>query len=153
MSSQIERFRQYLETERNASEHTVDAYVSDITDFATRIRGDEKFDDWAEIDRDQARAFVMSLHDSGDGKRSIQRKLSAMRSFFRFLIREDRAQNNPFDRLPPIKADKPLPEVMNISEVERLIAAVDRYWKDAAAEERSRPQDAEFASARDSAIV
>ena len=123
----VERFKSYLATERNASEHTVEAYTSDIADFAARIRGDADFDDWATVDRDQARSFVMSLHESGEKKRSIQRKLSALRTFFRFLIREEVVAANPFSRLPAIKADHPLPEVMNISEVERLISAVDAY--------------------------
>ena len=149
----VERFRSYLATERNASEHTVEAYTSDIADFATRIRGDAEFDDWATVDRDQARSFVMSLHESGEKKRSIQRKLSALRTFFRFLIREEVVAANPFSRLPAIKADHPLPEVMNIGEVERLIAAVDAYWRAAVDEERSRPQDAAFSSARDAALV
>ena len=151
--SWTERFQSYLATERNASEHTVEAYTSDIADFAGRIRGDAEFDDWATVDRDQARSFVMSLHDSGEKKRSIQRKLSALRTFFRFLIREEAVAANPFSRLPAIKADHPLPEVMNISEVERLISAVDAYWRIAVDEERSRPQDAAFASARDAALV
>jgi integrase/recombinase XerC len=151
--SSLERFREYLVNERNASEHTVDAYSSDIAEFALRVREAADFDDWRSVDRDQARAFVMMLHDNGDSKRSIQRKLSALRSFFRFLIREGVVPANPFNRITGLKADRPLPEVMNISEVERLIAAVGKCWNDAVAEERSRPQDAEFAAARDGAIV
>ena len=151
--SRLERFRDYLTTERNASPHTVDAYCSDIAEFAVRLRGDDAFDRWEEVDRDQARTFVMMLHDNGDSKRSIQRKLSAMRSFFRFLIREEVVSANPFTRMPGLKADRPLPEVMKISEIERLIDAVGKCWNDAVAEERSRPQDAAFAAARDSAIV
>ena len=153
MKSALERFRDYLATERNASPHTIEAYSADISEFALRVREDEKFDDWAEVDRDQARSFVMMLHDNGDGKRSIQRKLSALRSFFRFMIREELVRSNPFTRMPGLKSDRPLPEVMNISEVERLIAAVAKYWSSAAAEDRSRPQDAEFAAARDGALV
>ena len=153
MKSALEKFRDYLANERNASTHTIDAYSADITEFAERVRDNGDFDDWAEIDRDQARSYVMMLHDNGDSKRSIQRKLSAMRSFFRFMIREELVGGNPFNRMPGIKADRPLPEVMNISEVERLIAAVAKYWQNAVAEERSRPQDAEFAAARDGAIV
>ena len=151
--SWTERFKNYLATERNASEHTVDAYSSDIADFAEHVRGDAEFDDWASVDRDQARSFVMNLHERGEKKRSIQRKLSALRTFFRFLIREEAVAANPFSRLPAIKADHPLPEVMNIGEVERLISAVEEYWRTAVAEERSRPQDAAFSSARDAALV
>ena len=153
MRSALEKFRDYLATERNASPYTIEAYSSDIAEFAIRVREDEKFDDWSEVDRDQARSFVMMLHDNGDGKRSIQRKLSTLRSFFRFMIREELVRSNPFTRMPGIKSDRNLPEVMNISEVERLISAVAKYWRDAVADDRSRPQDAEFASARDGTLV
>lgn len=153
MKNSVERFRTYLETERNASPHTIDAYTSDILDFAQAIRDTTEFEEWKSVDREQARSFVMTLHERGDGKRSIQRKLSAMRSFFRFLIREGITDVNPFSRLPPLKAERPLPGVMNISEVERLIAAVGKCWSEAVDQGRSRPQDAEFASARDGAIV
>ena len=145
MKSALERFRDYLSTERNASPHTIEAYTADIAEFALRVRENADFDDWSTVDRDQARSFVMTLHDNGDGKRSIQRKLSALRSFFRFLIREGVTAENPFVRMPGLKTDRPLPEIMNISEVERLIAAVAKYWNEAAADGRSRPQDAAFA--------
>ena len=153
MKSALERFRDYLAAERDASPHTIEAYTADIAEFSLRVRENADFDDWATVDRDQARAFVMMLHDNGDGKRSIQRKLSALRSFFRFLIREGAAAENPFLRMPGLKTDRPLPEIMNISEVERLIAAVAKYWNEAVADGRSRPQDAAFAAARDGALV
>lgn len=153
MKTALERFHDYLATERNASPHTIEAYTADIREFALRVRESADFEDWASVDRDQARSFVMMLYDNGDGKRSIQRKLSAMRSFFRFLLREELVNANPFCRLQSLKADHPLPKIMNISEIERLISAVGKFWNDAVADGRSRPQDAAFAAARDEALV
>ena len=75
-------FLRYLRAERNASEHTVEAYSSDILEFITRVKGgEESFNDWNGVDRDDAKIFLLRLHEAGDGKRSMQRKLSAMRSF------------------------------------------------------------------------
>ena len=56
-----EEFLRYLALERNASPHTVNAYGADITEFCTLIMENAAFDDFGEIDRDQARSFVLQL--------------------------------------------------------------------------------------------
>jgi len=153
MSDMLERFLQYLRAERNASVHTVAAYSRDIQEFRTKVR-DAGFDDWSSVDQEQARTFVMELYQTGDGKRSIRRKLSAMRSFYRFLIRSGAVKADPFASLPPIKADKPLPKIMNISQIEQLIQAVPAYWNSALAAGTARSQEsADFSSARDEALI
>ena len=149
-----EDFCRYLETERNASEHTVDAYRRDIAEFGSRIMENENFTDWGSVDNDQARLFVMKLFDAGDAKRTIRRKLSALRSFYRFLIRHGKLEDNPFSGLAPIKSDKPLPVVMSISDIDRLITGVKSYWEQAAAAGLSKSEEsAEFAQARDTALI
>jgi len=150
----LDGFIRYLEIERNASPHTVDAYRRDIAEFGLRIRDDENFSDWTNVDHDQARTFVMKLFDAGDSKRSVQRKLSSLRSFYRFLIKHEQMTDNPFSGLAPIKSDKPLPVVMSISDIDRLIAGVRTYWQSAAASGLSKSEDsAEFAEARDTAMI
>jgi site-specific recombinase XerD len=112
-------FIRYLENEKNASPHTVSAYFSGVQEFALKVMdSDESFNDWAMVDQNQARSFVMALHESGNSKRSIQRKLSSMRSFFRYLMLIGKAQSNPFKNMPMIKTGKPLPKVMSINQVE-----------------------------------
>ena len=81
-----ETFLRYLALERNASPHTVSAYGADITEFCTLVMENPEFDNFKEVDRDQARSFVLQLYNSGATKRSVQRKLSALRSFFRYLL-------------------------------------------------------------------
>ena len=148
-------FLRNLRTERNASEHTAASYLSAITEFAVKVReADASFDRWEEVDQDQARTFIMELHASGNSKRSIQCKLSGLRSFFRYLRQIGRVTVNPFDGLPPLKIDKPLPKVMSINQVEALIAAVDPWWRDAGSAGLVRSADgAEFSRARDKAII
>ena len=154
MTSLLDSFLHYLKTERNSSEHTVAAYSRDIREFGSRIRDDQDFSDWTSVDHDQARSFVMKLFDAGDSKRSIQRKLSAMRSFYRFLIKHNLAENNPFSGLAPIKSDKPLPVVMSINDIDRLIAGVKEYWEQAALTGLAKTEDsADFAEARDTAMI
>lgn len=148
-------FLRYLRAERNASEHTAAAYSRDILEFVTRVKGgDESFNDWAGVDRDDAKIFLVKLHEAGDGKRSMQRKLSAMRSFFRYLVRSELVKENPFLRLPPVKADQPLPLVMSISQIDRLTAAVDGYWRQALAAGIPKSEEsAVFSAARDLAMI
>ncbi len=155
MSTALNGFLQYLRTERNASEHTMDAYRRDILEFLRLVMDtDESFNDWIKIERNQARRYVSSLYESGDSKRSIQRKLSALRSFFRYMIRQELATENPFMKLPRIKAEQPLPLVMSINQIDLLTQAVSEYWSIATSNGIAKSDEsAEFAGARDLAIV
>ena len=155
MSAALDGFLQYLRVERNASSHTVEAYRSDILEFLRRVmEADESFNAWSQVESNQARRFVSSLFEAGDSKRSIQRKLSALRSFFRYMMRMELLGDNPFLKLPPIKADQPLPLVMSINQIDLLTKAVGEYWEMAAANGISKSDEAaEFAAARDLAMV
>ena len=151
----LEEFIRHLRGERNASEHTIAAYVHDIIEFAQLVRNsDESFDDWQSVDLEQARTFQMKLFEAGDCKRSQRRKLSALRSFFRYLQKTGQLDVNPFTRMPPLKVERPLPTVMNLSQIDRLLAAVPAYWEKAVVTGLAKTEEgAEFASARDRALV
>lgn len=153
--SLLNRFVAYLRNERNASEHTVEAYYSGCVEFARMVRGsDESFDNWKDIGKEDARAFIAALYDAGNNKRSIARKLSGMRSFFRFLCRIEAVQLNPFTGLPKMKTDRSLPKVMTVSQVDNLINAVTSTWADAMTSGRVRTEwGAEFSCARDKAMI
>lgn len=153
--SRLEEFIRHLRGERNASEHTVTAYAHDIIEFAQLVRNsDESFDDWKSVDLEQARTFQMKLFEAGDCKRSQRRKLSALRSFFRYLQKTGQLDANPFSRMPPLKVERPLPKVMNLSQIDQLLEAIPAYWEKAAATGLAKTEEgAEFASARDRALV
>ena len=126
----VDAFVRYLRNERNASEHTIAAYTTDIAEFAESFGEEGEFDDWRKVGREAARNFIVELSRRGVARRSIQRKLAALRSFYRFLQRELDYPANPFAELPAPKAGRPLPLVMNINQVENLIEAVGSYWRD-----------------------
>ena len=153
--SYLSEFIAYLRNERNASEHTIAAYVSGCVEFAVKVRSsDSEFNDWASVDSEQAKLFIAELYDSGNSKRSIARKISSLRSFFRFLNMCGAVSFNPFAGLPQMKADTPLPKVMSINQVEILISAVSSYWADAIVSGRVRSEEgAEFSCARDKALI
>ena len=155
LSGYLSDFISCLQNERNASEHTISAYTASCIEFAQKVRSaDASFNDWQSVDREQAKSFIAALYEAGNSKRSIARKISALRSFFRFLNRTGAVQANPFAALPPMKADKPLPKVMSINQIDTLISAVVSTWADAIASNRVRSEaGAEFSCARDKAII
>jgi len=86
----IERFRQYLMMERRCSPHTVAAYTRDLQALVSYCDR-TGLESWTALDSGHVRSFAARLHAGGLGPRSIQRRLSAVRSFYEFLQREAHA--------------------------------------------------------------
>jgi len=121
MKEAIARFAGYLATERNVSTHTLDAYASDLAQFAEfvhRERGVEAGP--AAVDHLLIRRWLALLHKDHQ-KSSIGRKLAALRAFFRYLVREGRLAKNPAELVSTPKKEKRLPFHLNIDEVTSLV--------------------------------
>jgi integrase/recombinase XerC len=150
----VMRFMQYLQHERNASRHTTSSYLLDIGQFATGTWGAGVTPPyrWDDADRFAARGFLAGLQKSGMNSSSTGRKLSALRSFYRFLEREDAVEVNPFGGVRAPKRARNLPRVVSVAEMGRLLdapmAAIRRR-------EQSGEKDAfvRYAAARDRAIL
>lgn len=119
----VAHFVQYLKSERNASGHTVRNYLSDMAQFAASRWGAEAKIPlpWSEVDRFGARKFLVEVQKLGRKPATTGRKMSSLRSFFRFLQREEYIAANPFSAVTSPKRGRPLPEVMSVDEVTRLI--------------------------------
>ena len=87
MQSEIDQFLQHIITERQLSSHTYSNYQRDLTRMLSWCQG-QSIGQWHELQNIQIRVFVGELKKSGLSGRSIQRTLSALRTFFHFLIRE-----------------------------------------------------------------
>jgi integrase/recombinase XerC len=105
----IDGFIKYLKTERNLSDNTLEAYRRDVMQFLA-FAG---HDDPRRIDRNNIRAFLGSLQRQGMDKRSMGRKLSALKSYFKFCLREGLADQNPALGLRSPKPDKKLPHFLS----------------------------------------
>ena len=84
----VERFGRHLTTERRLSAHTVSAYLREIAawqDWCQRTG----LNDWRRVDSAHLRSFAARSHAAGLAPRSVQRRLSALRTFFSFLVRDD----------------------------------------------------------------
>jgi integrase/recombinase XerD len=118
----IERFHDFLTVEKGASPRTDDAYLRDIARFAVfaRLKGAASP---ATVGAPTLRAYVYHLKDLGLSPASIRRNVSAVRSYFRFMLGEGHLVRDPSERLETPKRWRTLPEVLTVAEAERLIAA------------------------------
>jgi integrase/recombinase XerC len=119
MKESIEQFCRYLETERNASVHTVSAYRSDLAQFAAFLEGQGNPAPEA-VDHLSVRRYLAHLH-KGLTKSSIGRKLSAVRALFRYLMREGRLERNPAELVSTPKKEQRVPFHLNIDQVFALV--------------------------------
>ena len=151
----VENFLTYLRNERQASEHTIDNYVTDITQFANLVLGSSlKKTIWQHADVYQARSFILALQKDNLARTTILRKISSLRSFYRFLVRENVTESNPFIGITSPKKGKKLPKYMSVNEVGKLLNAPAVYWVKALAKGNAKDEEsANFASARDTAIL
>lgn len=137
-------FLRFIADARNLSPHTVAAYRRDLIELAAFL--DRWFDGsdwtWAGVDRIALRAFLGELNRRGRARRTLARKLSAVRSFFRFLHREEFIEANPARAMRAPKLDRPLPSWLTRGEVETLFEAA-----------ANRAAQGSFADTRDLAML
>jgi integrase/recombinase XerC len=136
----IERFRRHLAVERRCSPHTVAAYTRDLQSLVSYCER-TRLESWTAVDNGHLRSFAARLHAGGLGPRSIQRRLSAVRSFYEFLQTEahvlrttaardvksdvDRdvagIRSNPGQDVRAPKAARRLPETLDADQMARLL--------------------------------
>jgi integrase/recombinase XerD len=118
----LDQFREYLALEAGRSAHTVENYARDIrrlVEYAAS-RGGRRPED---VTTAQLREFVYALKDLGLAPATIRRQVSAVRTYYRFLIGEGRVARDPSERLESPRQWRTLPAVLTRAEVERLLAA------------------------------
>lgn len=150
----LHNFLRYLTDERQASRHTVENYQRDILQFADLVFPSCASPDWRRTGVEEARKFVIALQQKQLARNSVLRKISSLRSFFRYLLREELVEKNPFTGIAFIKKEHKLPKFMSINEIERLSAIPEFYWRQSLNNGSARDKDsAVFAAARDTALI
>ncbi len=117
----IERYLAHLAQERRGSAHTVAAYRRDLGELAA-FCGRRECTRWADLDEPGVRAFAAGAHAAGLGPRSIQRRLSAVRGFYGYLLREGAAARNPATGVRAPKLRRVLPATLDADGMGRLLA-------------------------------
>lgn len=129
----LARFHRYLSAERRLSSHTDTAYARDLAALV-KFCDRERLADWGALDPQHVRSFAARSHAAGLAPRSIQRRLSALRSFFEFLLREGagarrsggpggaaRVLANPARGVHAPKAPRRLPQTLDADQMARLL--------------------------------
>ena len=117
----VHKFINYLQIEKNYSDHTVTNYKIDLKEFSGSIK-DKPIEQVTHVD---VRLFLARLKEKNFSKRSVARKMACLRSFFKFLHREGYIKTNPAASLSTPKIDKKLPLFMNASDVVKLLESPD----------------------------
>ncbi|MEI7905936.1 MAG: tyrosine recombinase XerC [Bacteroidota bacterium] len=140
MQKLISAYLSYLEHERNFSQHTIVSYATDLAQYYSFLQKKfpeliEKHDD---TDNGVIRVYLGILLDSGIAKKSIVRKLSALRSFYKFLVRKKIVRQNPALNIVTPKVEKKLPQFVDKESMEKILAL---------------PETGTFSGARDSVVL
>lgn len=109
----IDRFLQYLEFEKRYSSHTLTAYKKDLQQFYDYISLVYQTSKINEVDHQIIRSWIVSLINEGISSRSVNRKISTLKSFYKFLQREKQIDSNPLIKILPPKTNKKLPEFVD----------------------------------------
>ena len=116
----IDRFLQHLQTERRLAANTCKHYQRDLTELldwcnAAGING------WHDLDTHLVRKYAAQCHRRGLCGRSIQRRLSALRTFYNYLLREQQVLQNPGLDVRAPKSEQHLPDTLNVDDITRLM--------------------------------
>jgi integrase/recombinase XerC len=127
MLTDLKAFLRFLRLNRNASAHTVRAYSSDLSQFLTHtagalgIRRDALTP--AQLDRNAIRGFMAQLHKTGQSRASAARKLASVRTFLRYLRREEKIEDDPGALVPTPKRDVRMPAHLSEGDMDALLDA------------------------------
>lgn len=125
----IKVFVDYLRFERNLSEKTIEAYQADLEAFKQFYKNLNSELSWKTIDSDIVRDWEVCMMDNGNTASSVNRRLSALRSFYRFLLRRKMVTVDPVHNLQGPKKEKSLPYYIRESEMNKLLDG-DGYFTD-----------------------
>lgn len=118
----IHEFLQYLQYERNYSDHTVAAYKNDLSQFCDHVGCTADSFDPRLVAADDIQQWILSLMDGGESSRSIARKISSLKSYWKFLLRYGRADKNPTLKIVLPKTKKVLPAFFKENEMNMALA-------------------------------
>ena len=125
MREDIKSFLNYLIVEKGFSENTKVAYQNDLTQLADFVEGEATrrgvMPSWANFNRQDTLSYLLNLKERNYAATTVARKVAAAKSFFNFLLAEDKIRENPTENISSPKVGKPLPDAISISQVRQLL--------------------------------
>ena len=132
----INEFLNYLKFERNRSDLTIKNYGEDLRAFKEFYGNLEGCHSWKSVDSDIIRDWMESMMDKGNNATSINRRLSALRSFYRFALARKLVDKDPVHGVTGPKKGRPLPQFLKENEMDRLLDA--ESWTESFEDVRDR---------------
>lgn len=117
----IQPFIDYLRYERNLSERTIEGYEADLKAFSRFAKELDETLDWTTIDEDVIRNWMMDMMEHGNRASSVSRRLSSMRTFYKFLLRRKLVGRDPTHLIAPPRQEKALPVFVREDQMDRLL--------------------------------
>lgn len=124
----IDAFLDYLRYERNYSELTAENYGKDLKNFQSYFHSLDDSLSWSDIDPDIVRGWVECMMDKGNSATSINRRLSSLRSFYRYAMRTGQLTSNPARGVEGPRKKRPLPQFVREKEMDELLS--QERWGD-----------------------
>lgn len=128
MDKIIQDFIKYITHEKRMSKHTIISYQTDLKQFSAFLTK-SKVSNISEVDHYTIRAWIVGLKDKEVGNRTINRKLSTLKSFYKYLIKKEKLDNNPMLKIIAPKIDKKLPVFFNNNQMIKLFNIFDEEEK------------------------
>lgn len=116
----IDRFVSYIETEKRYSPLTVKAYCRDLEEFSDYLAKVYETNDLLKVTAAMVKSFMASLKEKGQANKSIDRKISSLRSFYRYCLRENLIKVSPMVNVKSLKLPKPLVKFVPESDMEKI---------------------------------
>lgn len=132
----VNQFLGYLSYERNRSLATVSSYRKDLEAFQKFVQAQDSTLSWADVDADLVRDWMAEMMNEGQRATSINRRLSALRSFYRFALARNLVKSDPVQGVVGPKKDKPLPQFLKEKEMDELLR--EDFWTDCYEDVRDR---------------
>ena len=118
MNKLIQDFNSYLKFQKNYSDYTINNYIRDINEYNDFLNNNKfKYDD---VDYEKCIKYLNFLNDKKLSKASISRKLSSLRTFYKYLVINKKVNNNPFLLVSSPKKEKALPKFINYNNIEEI---------------------------------
>lgn len=126
----VERFLVFLTVEKNCSDLTIENYRRDIQDFTKFMEEKIAWDfAWNQVEVPFIRSYLVLLNKKGYARRTVARRISSLRSFYKYLLREEYMENNPFAGVRTPKLDKKLPVFLEEGEIDEILELPDKEKK------------------------
>lgn len=119
MEKEINNFIEYLKYQRNYSDFTCNNYKKDLNEYNSFILSNKI--NYKNMDYNEAKEYVIYLNKKKDAKSTISRKLSSLRTFYKYLVLNNKVESNPFLLVSSPKKEKRIPKFMNYNNMEEIL--------------------------------